>query len=191
MWFFGSKTSMVSKANALPGRDNPIEVNPVHHVNGNPTVAPWAPELEVAMFGMGCFWGAERKFWQIEGVYSTQAGYAAGFTNNPTYKEVCSGKTGHNEVVRVVFDPQKVSFKRLLKSFWESHNPTQGMKQGNDVGTQYRSGIYVYGETQRTIAQETQAEIGKQLVKKDTLPSAPKFSMLQLSITPKTTINST
>ncbi|MEC7985028.1 MAG: peptide-methionine (S)-S-oxide reductase MsrA [Myxococcota bacterium] len=167
MWFFGSKKAMVSKASALPGRDTEIKVNPVHHVNGNATVGPWPEHLEMAMFGMGCFWGAERKFWQLEGVYSTQAGYAAGFTKNPTYREVCSGKTGHNEVVRVLFDPQTVSYKRLLKAFWESHDPTQGMQQGNDVGTQYRSGIYVFGEAQRAAAEETKADIGKQLAEKN------------------------
>ncbi len=166
MWLFAAKKSMVSKANALPGRDTEIQVNPHHHVNGNPTVGPWPENLEMAMFGMGCFWGAERKFWQLEGVHSTQVGYAAGFTKNPTYKEVCSGKTGHNEVVRVIFDPALVSYTRLLKTFWENHDPTQGMQQGNDIGTQYRSGIYVFGEAQRAAALSTQTEIGAQLAER-------------------------
>lgn len=123
-----------------------------HFVNGNPLKPPFPAGFETAMFGMGCFWGAERRFWQQEGVFSTSVGYAAGLTPNPTYREVCSGKTGHNEVVFVVFDPNKISYADLLKVFWESHDPTQGMRQGNDVGTQYRSGIYVYSDEQRQLA---------------------------------------
>ncbi|MEM9072979.1 MAG: peptide-methionine (S)-S-oxide reductase MsrA [Myxococcota bacterium] len=146
------KLKMPTQNSALPGRAEPIPVSKVHFVNGNSTVAPWPEGMELALFGMGCFWGAERKMWQAEGVFSTQVGYAAGFTPNPTYEEVCSGGTGHNEVVRVVFDPGKITFDQLLALFWESHNPTQGMRQGNDVGTQYRSGIYVYDEAQRTAA---------------------------------------
>jgi peptide-methionine (S)-S-oxide reductase len=124
-----------------------------HYVNGNPLVPPFPAGMELGLFGFGCFWGAERKFWQLEGVYTTSVGYAAGYTPNPTYQEVCSGQTGHNEVVQVVFDPAVVSYEQILKTFWESHNPTQGMRQGNDAGTQYRSGIYVYSEAQRQLAE--------------------------------------
>jgi len=124
-----------------------------HFVNGNPIQAPFPAGIETAVFGLGCFWGAERKFWQVEGVYTTAVGYAAGITPNPTYQEVCSGMTGHNEVVLVAFDPKVVSYEDLLKVFWESHNPTQGMQQGNDRGTQYRSGIYTYSEAQRKAAE--------------------------------------
>ncbi len=124
-----------------------------HFVNGAPLEAPFPPNMELALFGMGCFWGAERKFWQLPGVFSTSVGYAGGYTPNPTYREVCSGLTGHAEVVRVVFDPKRVTFQSLLKVFWESHDPTQGMRQGNDVGTQYRSAIYFWGDSQRRAAQ--------------------------------------
>jgi len=124
-----------------------------HHVNGNPLLPPYPSGLEMAMFGMGCFWGAERIFWQQDGVFTTAVGYSAGITPNPTYEEVCTGQTGHNEVVRVVFDPKVISYEALLKLFWESHNPTQGMRQGNDAGTQYRSGIYVYSENQKKLAE--------------------------------------
>ncbi len=150
---FGSaKTRMVEKAAALPGRSQTMPVAKAHAVLGTPMVGPWPDGFEVAQFGMGCFWGAERKFWTVPGVHSTAAGYAAGFTENANYQEVCSGKTGHNEVVQVVYDPAAVSFEQLLTVFWESHNPTQGMRQGNDVGTQYRSGIYVTSAAQRTAA---------------------------------------
>lgn len=140
---------------ALPGRDTPMPVPPRHYVNGNPMAGPFPENLELAMFGLGCFWGAERLFWQIPGVYSTAAGYAAGYTPNPSYKEVCSGLTGHNEVVRVVFDPRVVSYAALLRIFWEAHDPTQGMRQGNDVGTQYRSGIYTYSDAQHAAAESS------------------------------------
>lgn len=133
---------------ALPGRDNPMPLQALHAVNRVSLKPPFAEGMERAIFGLGCFWGAERKFWQQSGVYVTAVGYAAGYTPNPTYDEVCSGQTGHNEVVLVVFDPKKVSYKELLKLFWESHNPTQGMRQGNDTGTQYRSGIYCYSAEQ-------------------------------------------
>ena len=130
-------------ATALPGRDTPIHVSAKHFVNGNPTTGDgWPEAMEVATFGMGCFWGAERRFWEQDGVYSTQVGYAGGSTPNPSYEEVCSGRTGHTEVVRVVYDPKRISFEDLLKVFWEAHDPTQGMRQGNDVGSQYRSCIY-------------------------------------------------
>ncbi|MEM7405596.1 MAG: peptide-methionine (S)-S-oxide reductase MsrA [Pseudomonadota bacterium] len=144
--------TMPTAAEALPGRDVALRVPASHFVNGAPMQGPYAPELQYAMFGLGCFWGAERKFWETPGVIVTAVGYAAGFTPNPTYEEVCSGLTGHNEVVRVVFDPNEVDFAVLLKVFWESHNPTQGMRQGNDVGTQYRSGIYTYDDAQAEAA---------------------------------------
>jgi peptide-methionine (S)-S-oxide reductase len=150
--FTTRKLAMPSAADALPGRATAMPVPEKHVVNGNRLTPPFPDGLEIAMFGLGCFWGAERLFWKIPGVYSTQVGYAAGLTPNPTYKEVCSGATGHNEVVRVVFDPKKVSYDALLKAFWEGHDPTQGMRQGNDVGTQYRSGIYVYSPAQRAAA---------------------------------------
>jgi peptide-methionine (S)-S-oxide reductase len=146
---------MVSKENALPGRPAKMPVSGKHTVNDHTIVAPFPQGIQLAMFGMGCFWGAERKFWKLEGVYSTAVGYAAGYTPNPGYEEVCSGKTGHNEVVLVGYDPQKISYKALLKTFWESHNPTQGMRQGNDQGTQYRSGIYTYTAEQQQQALES------------------------------------
>ena len=138
---------------ALPGRDTPIPVPDRHFVNGHTLKPPFGDHLKQIIFGMGCFWGAERKLWQLDGVYTTAAGYAAGHTPNPTYQEVCTGMTGHNEVVLVVYDPGKVSLEQLLKTFWESHDPTQGMRQGNDRGTQYRSGIYVFDEEQRKTAE--------------------------------------
>ncbi len=150
---FGKKLSIPSAQEALPGRSEPMPVPAHHFVNGNPLKPPYPDGMEIAMFGLGCFWGAERKFWQLEGVFTTAVGYAAGVTPNPSYQEVCSGMTGHNEVVRVVFDPKVISYETLLRVFWESHDPTQGMRQGNDVGTQYRSGIYVYSETQKQLAE--------------------------------------
>lgn len=149
----GKKLKMPSASDALPGRKQAMSVPDKHYVNGNPLKPPFPPGLEMAVFGMGCFWGAERRFWQQEGVFSPSVGYSAGFTPNPTYEEVCSGQTGHNEVVLVVYDPKIISYEQLLKVFWESHNPTQGMRQGNDAGTQYRSGIYVYSEQQRELAE--------------------------------------
>jgi len=152
MWFDTRKPQMPSKSSALPGRAQQMPVPAQHFVNGNPLVPPF-PGMEVAVFGLGCFWGAERKFWEKPGVYTTAVGYAAGFTPNPTYKEVCSGQTGHNEVVLVAFDPKLVRYEDLLQTFWESHNPTQGMRQGNDAGTQYRSGIYCQSEAQKKAAE--------------------------------------
>lgn len=149
------KTQMPTPERALPGRETPMPVHNQHFVNGNPTQGPFPEEQSQAMFGLGCFWGAERRFWQQPGVYSTAVGYAAGYTPNPTYEEVCSGLTGHNEVVLVVFDPRVISYDMLLKVFWEAHNPTQGMRQGNDRGTQYRSGIYVYNDNQKQAAEST------------------------------------
>ncbi|WP_449363064.1 peptide-methionine (S)-S-oxide reductase MsrA [Trichothermofontia sichuanensis] len=149
----GKKLSLPSPAEALPGRQTPMPLTNRHFVNGHPLLPPFPDGMELALFGLGCFWGAERKFWQLEGVFTTAVGYAGGLTPNPTYREVCSGLTGHNEVVRVVYDPQQISYETLLKVFWESHDPTQGMRQGNDVGTQYRSGIYVYSPEQRQLAE--------------------------------------
>lgn len=150
---FGKKQTLPTQSDALPGRAEPMPVTNRHFVNGNPLQPPFPAGMEQAVFGMGCFWGAERRFWQQPGVFSTAVGYAAGTTPNPNYREVCTGMTGHNEVVLVVFDPKQVSYETLLKVFWESHNPTQGMRQGNDVGTQYRSGIYVYSDAQRQEAE--------------------------------------
>jgi peptide-methionine (S)-S-oxide reductase len=155
MYSFRKKAVMPDPADVLPGRATPMPVPEKHFVNGNRIVPPFPEGMKLALFGLGCFWGAERKFWQLPGVYSTAVGYAAGFTPNPTYEEVCTGYTGHNEVVRVVYDPTKISYEMLLKTFWESHDPTQGMRQGNDVGTQYRSGIYVYDAEQRAAAEKS------------------------------------
>ncbi len=138
---------------ALPGRDQVMTVTNRHWVHGRPLLPPFPEGLELALLGLGCFWGAERRFWQLEGVWTTAVGYAAGLTPNPSYEEVCTGMTGHNEVVRVVFDPARIGYEQVLKAFWESHNPTQGMRQGNDVGTQYRSGIYYTSEAQRLAAE--------------------------------------
>lgn len=153
MWFTSKPTAMPAAAEALPGRSEPMLLSGAHYVNGHPLRPPFPERMQLAMFGMGCFWGAERRFWQTDGVYSTAVGYAGGFTPNPTYQEVCSGMTGHNEVVRVVFDPELVSYDQLLRIFWESHDPTQGMRQGNDRGTQYRSGIYAEDAGQLQLAQ--------------------------------------
>ncbi|MBD2539617.1 peptide-methionine (S)-S-oxide reductase MsrA [Coleofasciculus sp. FACHB-SPT36] len=150
---FGKKQSLPTIEQALPGRAEPMQVPATHYVNGNPLKPPFPDGMEMAMFGLGCFWGAERIFWKQPGVFTTAVGYAAGVTPNPTYHEVCTGMTGHNEVVFVVFDPKAISYETLLKLFWESHNPTQGMRQGNDVGTQYRSGIYAYSESQKKLAE--------------------------------------
>jgi peptide-methionine (S)-S-oxide reductase len=151
---FGSKKLRLPTADeALPGRTESTPVPERHFVNGHPLQAPFGEGLQLAVFGMGCFWGAERKFWQTPGVFSTAVGYAAGLTPNPTYREVCSGLTGHNEVVLVVFDPSVIGYDQVLKVFWENHDPTQGMRQGNDIGTQYRSGIYVFDAAQRAAAE--------------------------------------
>jgi len=155
MQIFADKTRMPAPGEALPGRATSMPVPEKHHVLGTPLAPPFPDGMELALFGLGCFWGAERRFWQAPGVYSTSVGYAGGVTPNPSYEEVCSGRTGHNEVVRVVFDPTKTSYRALLRIFWESHDPTQGMRQGNDVGTQYRSGLYVHGEAQRREAEAT------------------------------------
>lgn len=146
---------MPAPGQALPGREERIQPPEKHFVNGNPMDEPFPDGLEFAMFGLGCFWGAEKKFWQLEGVFTTAVGYAGGYTPNPTYEEVCTGKTGHNEVVRLLFDPNLISYDTLLKTFWEAHDPTQGMRQGNDVGTQYRSAIYTYSASQKKAAESS------------------------------------
>jgi len=148
MFFSNKPLELPSADQSLPGRETPISTADTHFVNGNPLKGPFGQGLEHALFGLGCFWGAERKFWLMDGLHVTAVGYSGGHTANPTYEEVCSGRTAHNEVVQVVFDPKTVSYDMLLATFWESHDPTQGMRQGNDVGTQYRSGIYVYDDNQ-------------------------------------------
>jgi peptide-methionine (S)-S-oxide reductase len=157
MFFSNSKLKLPTQDEALPGRATKMTVPATHFTNGNRLVAPFPEGTELAVFGLGCFWGAEKMFWKLPGVYSTAVGYTAGFTPNPTYEEVCSGRTGHNEVVLVIFDPKQISYQQLLKVFWEGHNPTEGMRQGNDAGTQYRSGIYFYSEAQRATAEATKA----------------------------------
>ena len=159
----GKKNTIPSSEEALPGRSQSMPVPEKHYVNNNPLKPPFPEQMEKAVFGLGCFWGAERKFWQLEGVYTTAVGYAAGHTPNPTYQEVCTGMTGHNEVVLVVYDPNVISYQDLLKVFWESHNPTQGMRQGNDRGTQYRSGIYVYSSEQKQLAQASKEAYQQEL----------------------------
>jgi peptide-methionine (S)-S-oxide reductase len=163
MLSFRNKSAMPKPEDALPGRQQAMDAPARHFVNGHPLKAPFPAGMQTAMFGLGCFWGAERAFWEIEGVYSTAAGYAAGYTPNPSYREVCSGMTGHNEVVLVVFDPNVVSYAELLKAFWESHDPTQGMRQGNDTGTQYRSGIYTYNDEQKQLARTSLQEYQQRL----------------------------
>jgi len=176
------KTSMPSASDALPGRTQPIRTAETHFVNGRNLKGPYPPGNATAMFGLGCFWGAERKFWELgDGIHVTAVGYAGGVTPNPTYEEVCSGRTGHNEVVLVVYDPEKISYERLLKAFWESHDPTQGMRQGNDVGTQYRSGIYTYTPEQKRAAEASKAMFEAELKKSGYAPitteivDAPEF----------------
>lgn len=157
MGFFGKTSTTVSASDALPGRTQAVPVPRKHYANGNDIVAPFPDGMQLAQFAMGCFWGAERAFWEHAGVYSTAVGYAGGFTPNPTYQETCTGRTGHTEMVLVVYDPGKVSFEALLKVFWETHDPTQGMRQGNDTGSQYRSAIYCYTAVQRAAVESTQA----------------------------------
>lgn len=157
MFFGENKAEMVASESALKGRKEELLTAEYHYINGRPLNLTVPGGMEVAIFGMGCFWGVERLFWQLDGIYLTMVGYASGYTQNPTYEEVCTGLTGHNEVVRVVFDPQKISYEELLWIFWESHNPTQGMRQGNDLGTQYRSGIYYLDEKQKITAEQTKS----------------------------------
>ena len=164
MFLFRKSAEMPTRETALKGRETPIPTAERHFVNGRPLQGPYPEGMDKAVFGLGCFWGAERKFWQLgDGVFVTAVGYAGGATPNPTYEEVCSGRTGHNEVVLVVFDPKRLSNEELLRTFWESHDPTQGMRQGNDVGTQYRSGIYVFDEAQRRAAEASKAAYGQAL----------------------------
>lgn len=169
MFLFGlgdKKSTLPTKQEALPGRTTKMPIPKQHYVNGNPMNPPYPDTMEMAVFGMGCFWGAERKFWQLEkGIYITAVGYCAGLTPNPTYEEVCSGRTGHNEVVLVVFDRDTITYETLLKVFWENHDPTQGMRQGNDKGTQYRSGIYTYSEAQKTLAEKSKTLFQPELSK--------------------------
>ena len=175
------KTLLPSQDQALPGRDVAMQVTNRHMVLGNPIQPPFDAHLNTAMFGLGCFWGAERCFWQLAGVYSTAVGYAGGYTLHPTYQEVCSGMTGHNEVVLVVYDPDKIAYEQLLKTFFEAHNPTQGMRQGNDIGTQYRSGIYCYSDEQQQLANEYKKSFQKTLMEQGygaittEILSAPEF----------------
>ncbi len=175
------KLEMPSQADALPGRDQPMAVPDRHFISGAPLQGPFPEQMQQVLFGMGCFWGAERKFWVLPGVYTTAVGYAAGFTPNPTYQEVCTGQTGHNEVVLVVYDPAECNFGALLKVFWESHDPTQGMRQGNDAGTQYRSGIYCYTEQQKATAEQSRHSFQQQLAERGypnittEILSAPEF----------------
>ena len=166
MLFFKKKTELPSPGDALPGRDTPLPVPERHYVNGNPLTEPFPTGFEQAVFGMGCFWGAERKLWEAPGVFTTAVGYAGSETPNPTYEEVCSGLTGHTEVVLAVFDPGQTTYEQLLRIFWENHDPTQGMRQGNDVGTQYRSGIYTTSPEQKRLADESKAMFGKALAAK-------------------------
>jgi peptide-methionine (S)-S-oxide reductase len=176
------KHSMPTPETALPGRSEEMPVPAAHFVNGNPLRGPFPAHLRQAVFGMGCFWGVERKFWQLPGVFTTAAGYAAGLTPNPTYREVCSGRTGHNEVVLVVYDPAQVSYQQLLKVFWEGHDPTQGMRQGNDMGTQYRSGIYTFDAEQAVLAESSREafqraldEAGYGPITTEILPAPPFY----------------
>lgn len=155
MFWKNNKISMPTPDDALPGRSKPMPVPAKHFVNSNAMQPPFPPGMETIIFGMGCFWGAESSFWQLDGVYSTAVGYAAGFTPNPSYEEVCSGQTGHNEVVLVIYDPNVTSLQTLLRHFWEGHDPTQGMRQGNDAGTQYRSGIYATSAVQKVAAEKS------------------------------------
>jgi peptide-methionine (S)-S-oxide reductase len=167
MFGFRKMLDMPTREDALPGRAAPIPTAKDHFINHHPLKGPYPEGSQKAMFGLGCFWGAERKFWELgDSVYVTAAGYAGGITPNPTYEEVCSGRTGHNEVVLVVFDPRKISYETLLKTFWENHDPTQGMRQGNDVGTQYRSGIYTFGPEQKKAAEASKAMYEAELRKK-------------------------
>ncbi len=164
MLFARKPLAIPSARDALPGRPTPIPTAETHYVNGHPLKPPYPAGLQQAVFGLGCFWGAERKFWELgEGIYVTAVGYAGGSTPNPTYEEVCSGQTGHTEVVLVAFDPARMSYEQLLKTFWESHNPTQGMRQGNDIGTQYRSAIYTFDAAQQQAAEASKVMYGKAL----------------------------
>lgn len=162
---FGKKLRLPSPQEALPGRAEAMPIPAAHYVNNRALTPPYPTTMQHALFGMGCFWGAEKRFWQLPGVFVTAVGYAGGLTPNPTYREVCSGMTGHNEVVQVIFDPAQITYSDLLKVFWEAHNPTQGMRQGNDVGTQYRSGIYYFDDAQRQAAEQSRTRYQQNLIK--------------------------
>ena len=192
-FLFRDKTAMPEPADALPGRDTrPFDVPDTHFVLGTPLEPPFPEGVETAIFGMGCFWGAERGFWQAPGVYTTAAGYAGGYTPNPTYEEVCSGRTGHNEVVLVAFRPDEISYDELLRLFWEGHDPTQGMRQGGDVGTQYRSGIYVTSDAQRSRRRGLARAITRSgCATRATATSPPRSWTRRSSSTPRTTTSST
>lgn len=166
MFFNQNKINIPARDNALPGREMPVQTAETHYILGRKLKAPFPDQMEIAVFGLGCFWGAERKFWSQDGIWVSSVGYTAGFTLNPTYEEVCSGLTGHNEVVQVVFDPEKISYLKLLKIFFESHNPTQGMRQGNDLGTQYRSGIYFCSKEQESSASSVKSTYTEALIAK-------------------------
>jgi peptide-methionine (S)-S-oxide reductase len=178
MWFTSpKKLELPDAGEALPGRETPLSVPEAHFVNGNRIVPPFPEGAALALFGMGCFWGAERIFWSLDGVSATAVGYAAGLTPNPTYQEVCSGRTGHNEVVRVIYDPARIGYDRLLKAFWEGHDPTQGMRQGNDVGTQYRSGVYTTSGEQAGLAEASRRAFQERL-------SAARYGTITTEILP-------
>ena len=179
MWFDSRKLKLPTAADALPGRSTAMKVPATHHVTGAPLQPPFPAGAETVLFGMGCFWGAERKFWTIAGVLSTAVGYAGGPTPNPTYEEVCSGGTGHTEVVQVVYDPAVVPFATLLKTFWENHDPTQGMRQGNDVGTQYRSGIYATTPEQEQTARDLTKEYGEELARRGFDPITTEIELVE------------
>ena len=192
MAWFGKSLSIPAPGDALPGRSSRMPVPDSHAVNGHRLTPPFPDGSSSRMFGMGCFWGAEKKFWQLPGVYSTAVGYAAGHTPNPTYREVCSGMTGHNEAVLVVYDPKLVSYEQLLRVFWENHDPTQGMRQGNDVGTQYRSGIYFYDDEQRRAAEQSRDEFQRELAQGGLRRrSRPNSCRRRSSTTPRTITSST
>ncbi len=192
MFLLGSKTRMVAPENALPGRPDPIPTSGTHFVLGTPLKPPFPEGLQTAVVGMGCFWGAERVFWQADGVYTTAVGYAGGYTPNPTYEETCSGKTGHTEAVLVVFDPEKITYEEILKLFWEGHDPTQAMRQGNDVGTQYRSAVYTTSPEQLA-AVESYARRVRRAAARGRLRrrSRPRWPSSGSSTTPRTTTSST
>jgi peptide-methionine (S)-S-oxide reductase len=182
MWTFGKKLTLPAPDEALPGRDEAVQVPVAHAVLGTPMSGPWDDGLEVAYFGMGCFWGAEELYWQLPGVHSTAAGYQGGVTPNPTYEETCTGRTGHTEAVQVVYDPARVSYDALLKVFWEHHDPTSGMRQGNDIGTQYRSAVYTTTDDQlsaakrsRDVYQEVLTKAGLDEITTEILPAGPFY----------------
>ena len=192
MFLLGSKTRMVAPEDALPGRPDPIPTSDTHFVLGTPLKPPFPDGLQTAVVGMGCFWGAERVFWQADGVYTTAVGYAGGYTPNPTYEETCSGKTGHTEAVLVVFDPAKITYEEILKLFWEGHDPTQAMRQGNDVGTQYRSAIYTTSPEQLATVESTARRVRRaSCARPATARSPPRWRSSASSTTPRTTTSST